>query len=114
MTKLEALSLTKNRKSGDRLSSISSPNFRWERKELASMNSGFRAVIAIAISCLICICADHRQAFAQTTGSLSGCITDLQGASVAGAKLVIVSLEDDPAVSLNAVSESNAGIWRSS
>ncbi|HKQ79668.1 MAG TPA: TonB-dependent receptor [Blastocatellia bacterium] len=44
---------------------------------------------------------------AQTTGSLSGRITDSQGAAVAGAKLTVLSKAGDPATSLSVVSEAD-------
>lgn len=53
------------------------------------MNSSFRAVIAIAISCLFCFGAGTWQVFAQTSGSLSGRITDSQGAAVVGAVVTL-------------------------
>jgi vitamin B12 transporter len=53
------------------------------------MNYSFRGLFALVGSCLLCCGAGIAQVWAQSAGSLSGRVTDSQGAAVAGATVTL-------------------------
>jgi vitamin B12 transporter len=59
------------------------------------MKNSFRGLIALAASCLLCLGAGITEVWAQSFGSLSGRITDSQGAAVVGATVTIYARTTD-------------------
>ncbi len=82
--------------------STSGTNFRWEREDKMK---NFRAVLIIALSCILGLDTGQSQVFAQTSVRLSGRVTDSQSAAVAGATVTLYSRETN--VRATTVTDSN-------